>query len=322
MTQSIFDTIRKSCAHVAKRPEFLDINTPLIAEYAQNLELLSDEDTFDEGHHYIADEEKTAAYISLLNAINFGSGDFPLIVDEEFSLIDGNAYFTFSTRLKQFFENESDLSPQRFIALSDVDTAEIFKLPYNKPVSAELSGRYTDALRDMARWIETDFDGKFYNFVKTADGKADKLVQMLSQQRRFRDVQVYKGNDVYFMKRGQCLAADLHQGFKHLDGRTLFDDMDRLTMLADCDLPHVLRMDDILFYGPQLVDKVDNGLFLTAGSQEEVELRAVSLHAVELIAKEKGVPAIDIDHALWHRKQLDMYTKTPYLPHRTRTNFY
>jgi hypothetical protein len=322
MTQNIFDIIRQSCARVAKRPEFLDINTPLISEYAQKLELLSDEETFDEHHHYIADEEKTAAYISLLNAINFGSGDFPLIIEEEFPLIDGNAYFSFSTRLKEFFENEDDLSPQRFISLSDVDTAQIFKLPYDKPVSAELAGRYTDALRDMARWIEADFDGKFYNFVKAADGKAATLVEMLSAQKRFRDVQVYKGEDVFFMKRGQCLAADLHQGFKHLDGRTLFEDMDCLSMLADCDLPHVLRMDDILFYGPQLVDKVDNGLFITAGSQEEVELRAVSLHAVELIAKEKGVSAIDIDHALWHRKQLDLYTKTSHLPHRTRTNFY
>lgn len=322
MKDTIFEKIRRTCADVTKQAEFVDINLSVIEEYAAKLELLSDEETFDENHHYISDEEKTAAYILLLNSINFGSGDFPLLEEEGFRLIDGSAYFTMSTRLKNFFEQEADLSPRRFTSITDEEMAHILEMPYDQPISHELSGRFADAFRDLSRSIIDTYDGKFYNFVAAAKGKAAHLVEMLAAQPRFRDVQSYKGNDVFFLKRAQCAAADIYQGFKHLDGRELFDDIKDLTMLADCDLPHVLRLDDVLYYGPQLIEKVDSGTFISAGSPEEIELRATALHAVELIAAAKGALAIDVDHALWHRKQQDMYTKSDHVPHRTRTNFY
>jgi hypothetical protein len=111
------------------------------------------------------------------------------------------------------------------------------------------------------------------------------------------------------------------------EGLGRFGDLDRLTIFADNLVPHVLRVDGVLRYDPDLAARIDREELIAAGSEEEVELRAAAVHASELIVRalhrtgHAGVTAMNVDYLLWHRGQNPAY-KQAKPRHRTRTVFY
>ena len=119
-------------------------------------------------------------------------------------------------------------------------------------------------------------------------------------------------------------AADLFGAFNgNKWGR--FSDLDSLTAFADYKLPQVLRHLGVLRYEDALAKKVDQKTLIVAGSPEEVEIRANTIWAVELIRQElhaMGNPlnAFEIDWILWNLGQYDRHGIKPY--HRTITIFY
>jgi hypothetical protein len=101
--------------------------------------------------------------------------------------------------------------------------------------------------------------------------------------------------------------------------------MDKLTAFADYKLPQVLRHLGILRYSPELADKIEQRILIEAGSREEVEIRANTIWAVELMRQElekmgKGLRAFEIDWILWNLGQDEAFKEKPY--HRTVTIFY
>jgi hypothetical protein len=122
-------------------------------------------------------------------------------------------------------------------------------------------------------------------------------------------------DDVGFYKRAQITANDLV-----LAGVAAFGDVDRLTIFADDLVPHVLRVDGVLTYAPELAARVDAGLPLPAGGGMERELRACAVHACERLAARSGVPPRVLDNWLWNRGQTAPYRDRP--AHVTRTVFY
>jgi hypothetical protein len=100
-----------------------------------------------------------------------------------------------------------------------------------------------------------------------------------------------------------------------------FDDLDRLTIFADNLVPHVLRVDGLLEYDPDLLARINREELIAAGSQEEQEIRACAVHAVELLREQlDGVTSMQLDYVLWNRGQEPDYKAQP--RHRTRTVFY
>jgi hypothetical protein len=101
--------------------------------------------------------------------------------------------------------------------------------------------------------------------------------------------------------------------------------MDKLTAFADYKLPQVLRQLGILTYSLKLTHKVDNRILLFPGSVEEIEIRANTIWAVEVIRQQieqlgRSLKAFEIDWLLWNMGQEDTYRTKPY--HRTKTIFY
>ena len=101
--------------------------------------------------------------------------------------------------------------------------------------------------------------------------------------------------------------------------------MDKLTAFADYKLPQVLRHLGILHYSKPLAQKVDQLVYLKVGSPEEIEIRANTIWAVELIRKQlegkgKGLRPFEIDWILWNMGQQEDFKVKPY--HRTLTIFY
>jgi len=140
----------------------------------------------------------------------------------------------------------------------------------------------------------------------------------------FADVADYIGLRVPFYKRAQLAAADLAIAFGG-QGWGRFGDLEKLTIFADNLVPHVLRHDGVLVYERDLAARIDAGEEVAVGSAPEVELRAVAVHAVELIKAElarqgRDVTAMGLDQLLWNRGQQPVYRAGP--RHRTRTVFY
>src|SRR5207302_1905798 len=155
--------------------------------------------------------------------------------------------------------------------------------------------------------LSNGFNSSFRALVDSADGSAEKLAVVLAEMPFYRDVGFYK--------RAQLTAADLS-----LAGVARFDDLDRLTIFADNLVPHVLRVDGVLRYEDGLARRIDAGALLEHDAPEEVEIRAVGLHAVELLAAATARTAQELDYVLWNRGREPRYKAVP--RHRARTTAY
>ena len=126
-------------------------------------------------------------------------------------------------------------------------------------------------------------------------------------------------DDRPFFKRAQILPADLWGA-----GARAFPDVAELTCFADYKLPQVLRHAGVLLYSERLARRVDDWVELAAESREEMEIRAATVVAVDLIRDrlaELGRPlmAVQVDWMLWAWSQ-GVFPVRPH--HRTRTIFY
>jgi len=84
----------------------------------------------------------------------------------------------------------------------------------------------------------------------------------------------------------------------------------------------VLKLDGVLRFDPALDARIGAGELLTHGEPGEVEIRAVALHAVELLvqAHPQQTTAAALDWVLWSRGAAKRYKDHP--RHRARTTAY
>ena len=99
----------------------------------------------------------------------------------------------------------------------------------------------------------------------------------------------------------------------------------RQAAFADNLVPHVLRLDGVLRFDPDLVARIEVEEQLAPGSTEAVEIRVVGLHAVELLRAElarKGhdVPSWHLDMVLCRRGWQPAYKAHP--RHCSRPPYY
>jgi hypothetical protein len=165
---------------------------------------------------------------------------------------------------------------------------------------------------DLGRFLLDRFDGSFDSLVAAADGSAARLVEMLVEMPMYRDVALYGGRAVPFLKRAQLTASDIGA----------FGDLDRLTLFADNLIPHVLRLEGVLAFDGALVAAIDRGDLLQAGGQAETEMRAAAVHGVELLVGglHGSVTPRQVDNLLWRRGQEARFKASP--RPRVRTAFY
>jgi hypothetical protein len=175
-------------------------------------------------------------------------------------------------------------------------------------------GLFAGSLRDLGRHVAEEYGGSFLDVVGSS---AIELVETLARWECFADSSRYEELQVPFLKRAQIAAADLHRA-----GVARFGDVASLTMFADNLVPHVLRLDGILRFDPDLVERIDAGELIAHDSPAEIEIRASAVHAVELIVDASPVPrtASDVDEILWSRGQQPAYKAVP--RHRSRTTAY
>jgi Potential Queuosine, Q, salvage protein family len=307
----LLDQVREAAEVTSKSARFVAIQHAAIETYAALLPLeAARAPELDPATHFFGDPDGTLAYVVQLDAINFGSGYFPVLTKRA----GMSGYFTVASSLKDCFEVEGPLTAEQLQRLTAQECSRIFGQEFGAEAAVdELMGLFAQALNDLGRYVHSSFGGSFRALVDTAQGSAERLVGILAEMPFYRDVGFYK--------RAQLTAADLS-----LARVATFSDLDRLTIFADNLVPHVLRVDGILRYAPGLLERIEREELIPSGSSEETEIRASALHAVELIRAAairqhaEPVTSMQLDYVLWNRGQEPAYKARP--RHRTRTVFY
>jgi hypothetical protein len=318
---NVFARIRAACAEVACRARQVRIDPARLRAFCA--ELLAEPGRppgLDPAHHLLGRGGDTLAYVITLDAINFGSGWFPWL--EKRPGVSG--YFTVATALRERFEARGPWSAAELQQLDGAELARVLGQPPGPPERAQLMDLFARALGELGRFLEERHGGRFEGVVERAGGSCAAMVEELARMPLYRDVAGYHELEVPFYKRAQLTSADLASAFGG-EGPGRFRDLADLTLFADNLVPHVLRREGVLVYAPELSARIDRGEAIEAGSPEEVELRAASVHAVEGLVAEaralgKDVTAQQLDYRLWTRGQRPEYKAHP--RHRTRTSYY
>jgi len=304
------------------RAAHVRIHAPAIEAYVRELAASSPAmPGHDPASHYLDGGSGTAAFFLTLDAINFGSGYFPFLRKRP----GLSGYFTVAAALADRFRTRGPLSAEEMAAITADSCAELFGQDAGHPVVGELMARFARALNDLGALLADRYGGACTALIEAAGGSAARLIGLLAEMPYFQDVQIHAGEPVAFYKRAQLAAADLALAFGGV-GWGRFEDLADLTIFADNLVPHVLRVDGILMYSPELMERVDGGELIPPGSAEEVELRAAAVTAAELIVtaarrQDLAWTAMDVDYRLWNRGQ-QPYFKQVKPRHRTRTVFY
>jgi len=297
---TLTEEVRSSCAHIAAHAQHVRIDLDAVG-----LVRPAPPPALDPERHYLEGSPADVAdYLLALDAINFGSGWFPLLRKRQLDGRPLGGYFTVAWNLADHVRaGGPDGQALNATWLRQIDTREIADI-LEQPAELELMSLYAQALRQLGHFLG---ERRALDLVADCRRSAERLAQALAHGMAL-------FGDRPFYKRAQIVPHDLA-----LAGVAEFDDLHRLTIFADNLVPHVLRCDGVLVYDDDLAARVDAGVMLTLGGSER-EIRACAVHACELIAKRTGVPPRTLDAWLWNRGQESEYKARR--RHRCRTVFY
>src|SRR5947209_19179889 len=164
-----------------------------------------------ERHYLEGSREEVAAYLLTLDAINFGSGWFPMLRKRP----GCSGYYTVSWALADRFRARG---PWRNEELRRIDAAEVADV-LGQDRGHELMGLYAEALRQLGQWLadETPLEA-IEKACLRGDGDPVACSEVLASSLRAMPF----FDDVGFWKRAQIAANDLH-----LAGIVEFPDIDR-----------------------------------------------------------------------------------------------
>lgn len=180
-------------------------------------------------------------------------------------------------------------------------------------------------LNEAGKTLEQHFGNSFIGVYKRAGNDTVALADLLvTHLPCFNDTSEYKGEKIGFYKRAQ-LNSKMVSDALVANGEEELGNLDKLTAFADYKIPQILRNLGVIRYTKELADKIDSYKLIERGSGDEVEIRAATIWAVELIRQELQkkydfVTASHVDSMLWSMSQTKAKGEKPY--HRTLTISY
>lgn len=277
-------------------------------------------------YHFHDGTERTVNWLLLLDALNFcfwaEKGQPRWQIEYKGELLNG--YWAEAASLTRAVEEGMPLWDASYLCnLNSADIAHIFRGTPASPPIPLLEQRLQNA-REVGQVLIERYEGQFSHAIEQVEGDAVKLTLLLAAHfSSFNDVALYRKHEVRFLKRAQICVADLHGSFGGKDWGALRN-LDQLTAFADYKVPQVLRQLGVLEYERTLAGGIDNQELIPQGSEEEIEIRAATVWACELLRRamaghDRHVTATEIDQRLWLLGQKSTHMR-PY--HRTRTIFY
>ncbi|XP_044469955.1 queuosine salvage protein-like [Mangifera indica] len=284
------EEVRSSSAWVAAHSSHVMVDSLGIEKLVESIKDTVPKVEWDyEGIHYFDNGPLTIQYLFVLDALNFCF--WP---DKELS------YDHLALGLKEALQNDkSAFDADRLQKFTGLQLREMLKWPRPLPLEDER----VRLLHEVGLELESNFGGKASNLVELSGKSAVKLVALVTRYfPGFRDHSVYKGRQVFLYKRAQIFAADLWGAFKG-KGYGEFKDIGAITMFADYVVPAVLQQLGVLKYSSSLANIIETNGEVGSGTEEEVELRACSVYAVEkireLIRKKSGKQVLSVELDLW-----------------------
>ncbi|KAL9327600.1 hypothetical protein ACSQ67_002603 [Phaseolus vulgaris] len=301
------DDVRVTSAWVASRSSHVYVDSAGIEKVVSTIESIPKVEWDFEGIHYFDKGPLTVQYLFVLDALNFCFWpDKDLNYDDlasglKAALQNDNSAFD-ADRLQKYTEEiifyQYSIITNEFIMLGP-QLRELLRWPRPLPLEDER----VRLLHEVGIELERNFEGKASNLVQSCGKSAVNLVALVARHfPGFRDHTVYKGRQVFLYKRAQIFAADLWGAFGG-QGYGEFKDIGSLTIMADYIVPAVLRQLGVLKYSPTLASTIESSGEIGPGTEEEVELRACSVHAVEkmreLISVKSGRQVLSVELDLW-----------------------
>ncbi|KAM1091365.1 hypothetical protein FF1_018858 [Malus domestica] len=283
------DDVRASSAWVASHSSHVLVDSSGIEKVAETIDTIPKVEWDFEGIHYFDNGPLTVQYLFVLDALNFCF--WP---DKDLN------YDNLAAGLKAAIQNDKSVfDADRLQKYTGPELRELLKWPRSLPLEDER----VRLLQEVGFELERSFDGKASNLVESCGKSAVKLVALVTRHfPGFRDHSVYKGHQVFLYKRAQIFAADLWGAFGG-QGYGEFYDIGSITIMADYIVPAVLQQLGVLKYSATLASAIEANSQIVAGSEEEVELRACSIYAVEkmkeLISMKSGKQVLSIELDLW-----------------------
>ncbi|MEO6987208.1 MAG: queuosine salvage family protein [Aquihabitans sp.] len=320
MAETLPAQVRAAAAVVAQHADHVTIDADRLHRYVEELPIGSlchpvlEPAALPEGN-----AATIAQWVVTVNAVNFGSGFFP-VLQKRPGLSGSRTVFA---ALLDRFNGEGPLSVDELQSATAAGCSELFGQQADGPAQ-ELMEWFATAWQSLGHALAERWDRSALHLVEAASGRAAELATLLATIDGWDDVANHLGHAVPLYKRAQIVPAHLAMAFSGVD-HGHFDDLGDLTIFADNLVPHVLRIDGVLRFDSDLVERIDRGELLEPGSPEEVEIRAVAVHAAELLVtrlRDDGHPAtaMGLDQVLWERGGEPRYKAHP--RHRARTTAY
>mmetsp|Transcript_511 Transcript_511/g.3690 ORF Transcript_511/g.3690 Transcript_511/m.3690 type:complete len:289 (-) Transcript_511:4107-4973(-) len=275
-------------------------------------------DNFDNGLHFCEGGDLTAQYLLVVDTLNFCFWPRP-----------GLEYENLARGVKTAMLEDPGVIRAEMLARATVETVRRF---FGVVGEVPLEEERARLLREVGHGLQRYYGGTAANLIKKAGHSTEDLVDLVTAAfPGFRDHTIYKGRQVFFLKRAQIFVADLYGTFGG-EGLGEFHDIESLTMFADYRVPVVLRNMDILKYSATLSRSIEEGSEIPPNSEVEIELRACSIWAVQLLQKlmqeklnteNEGamVPSIVVDWWLWNVGESERSLSTS-KHHKTLTVYY
>lgn len=277
--------------------------------------------------HFRDGTERTANWMLLADALNFcfwgEPGEPRWSVTWRGKTWDG--YYALAAALTRAMEEGIPLTDAAYLAeLSASQLAEVLRPAPGCPPIPLFDERLNNA-REVGRVLTERYDGQMARVIEAAEYDAVALALLLARDfPSFADIAEWNEQPVPFLKRAQICVADLHTTFGG-KGWGALHGIERLTAFADYKLPQTLRREGMLLYEPELAELIESYTLIPAGADAEVEIRAATVWAVELLRQALARLGIQqtasaIDYRIWLESQDAPPDNIPY--HRTRTIYY
>lgn len=317
---SIFDDIRAGVASVHRQANHVRIDDDVLHRLARTIDPTPPTPYAEEQWDGPIDDRIMG--VVAWNAINFGSGWFP-VVRKRPGLSGAR---TLATNWQAWCARHGVPTAAWLADVAVTEVAEVLDQP-SEPSDAvhELLDHFCAAWNELGQLLVTTYGGSVTALVEDANQRAATLTTTLAALSRWDDRHAYGDETVPLLKRAQITVSHLAGA---LPGHPLgtFTDIDDLTAFADNLVPHVLRHHGVLIVDDELAARITAGQHLTSGEPAEVELRAVSVHAVEALSdrishdgRGLATPA-HLDHRLWQMGQDPVIKARP--RHRCRCTYY
>lgn len=317
------DKILDSIKSVIQKSKHVKINESKIREIclkfnSEKIDYWMNESPYDCSQ---LDDLSRLNFIFVFNSINFCYwGNPKWTIEYKGKQYDG-AWGMIASLGRALDKNIPILDAKFLSSLTQTDLSEILKGNTTIPLFDDR----LQILRENGKILAEKYNGQFSKVLEKSGNDALRLLEVLTTDfPSFDDSSLYNKRKAFFHKRAQLAISDIYRSFKGKKFGNL-KNIDKLTAFADYKIPQSLRKLGILEYTQDLSAKIDNKIQIPEGSEEEVEIRANMIRAIELMKKElktknPNITSMDIDSYLWLLGQNKSHDDKPY--HLTETIYY